>query len=249
MAGRRTRRIVGWALVPCAALLLAACNGAGPSPSGSLPPAEGTPSAGPLGSATPSPVPQLPSPSVSPTPSASPTPSPVASATPSPAPETPSPSVSAAGCTVGQLGISVVFPPGHAAGSTYYPVVFSNVSETPCTLSDPVFAFVTAQGGARVGPPASAGSKPATTLTLAPGDAAHALLQVPDTDLFDPSKCRPVSALTIRWLRVTLPGQPAVGPLDALYAPFLLEGEVCSAGGSMQIQPLAPGPWPPADGG
>ena len=78
---------------------------------------------------------------------------------------------------------------------------------------------------------------------------AHTLLQMPSTDLFDPSSCRPVSALTVRWLRVTLPGQPAAnGPLDALYAPFLLEGEVCSAGGSMLIHPLSPGPWPPADG-
>ena len=240
MASRPTRRIIGRALVPCAALLLAACNATGPGPTTS-PPNAATPSAGTVASPTPSPVPEHPS--------AAATPSPVAPATPSRVPGTPGPTPSAAGCTVGQLGISVVFPPGHAAGSAYYPIVFINVSDSTCTLSDPVFAFVTAQGGREIGPPASAGSDPATTLELAPGDAAHTLLQIPTTDLFDPSTCRPVSALTVRWLRVTLLGQPAAnGPLDALYAPFLLDGQVCSAGGSMQIQPLAPGPWPPANG-
>jgi hypothetical protein len=69
---------------------------------------------------------------------------------------------------------------GGTAGSTFYPLEFSNVSHSPCTLN--AFPGVSAigSGGGQIGPVAGRNNQPHGTVTLAPGATAHAILRVLD---------------------------------------------------------------------
>jgi hypothetical protein len=68
---------------------------------------------------------------------------------------------------------------GGAAGSTYYPLEFSNVGRHACTLNG--FPGVSAyRGGAQVGPSATRTQQAHATVTLAPGATAHAILRIVD---------------------------------------------------------------------
>jgi uncharacterized protein DUF4232 len=150
-------------------------------------------------------------------------------AAPSPSQPAPSPSASAttsgpvvAPCTSAQLKVSVnTAQAGAAAGSSYYPIDFTNNSGTACTLFGyPGVSFVTSPSGSQIGKPA--GRYPAaaaTVVTLAPGRAAHATLQVANAANFDPAACQPVTA---HWLKIFPPDQ-----FTALYASFTVQA--CSA--------------------
>ena len=87
----------------------------------------------------------------------------------------------AAGCTASDtqtwLGLGLG---GGTAGSTYYPLEFSNVGRRACSLNG--YPGVAAYGpnGRQVGPAASRNSQRHGTVTLAPGATAHALLRVLD---------------------------------------------------------------------
>ena len=128
----------------------------------------------------------------------------------------PAPSLSGApACATSALRVSV--PTGHgnaAAGSSYYPIVFTNVSGAPCTLYGyPGVSFVTGAGGSEIGIPATENPvRPRQLITLAPGQAGHAELQVADAENYPPADCGMVTA---RWLRVYPPNQTA-----PLYAGF-----------------------------
>ncbi len=173
------------------------------------------------GSATPAPSGGRTSVSAAPT-SASPSGTPASSA---PAPASPGPSAAAAACTSAGLSVTVdTRQGGAAAGSTYYPIDFTNTGSAACTLLGyPGVSFVTSRSGghgAEIGAPASRNSgAPAATVTLPPGGDAHAVLQVVDAGNYAASACHPVTA---HWLRVYPPGQ--AGPR---YAPFT--AQVCSA--------------------
>lgn len=84
-------------------------------------------------------------------------------------------------CTAAQvqiwLGLGVG---GGTAGSTYYPLEFSNIGRHPCTLNG--FPGVSAFGnnGAQIGPAASRNGQHHGTVTLARGATAHAILRVVD---------------------------------------------------------------------
>jgi hypothetical protein len=96
-----------------------------------------------------------------------------------------------------------------AAGSSYYPIDFANVSATSCTLYGfPGVSFVTtAQGGSQIGPAATRNPAVAKTLvTLAPGQAVHAELQVVNAENYPAADCGLVSA---HWLKVYPPNQTA----------------------------------------
>jgi hypothetical protein len=97
---------------------------------------------------------------------------------------------------------------GGAAGSTYYPVDFANVSGSACTMYGyPGVSFVTSGDGAgrQIGAAAQQDpGLPKLTIHLAAGGVAHAWLQVATAGNYPPSACRPVRA---RWLRVLVPGQ------------------------------------------
>lgn len=94
-----------------------------------------------------------------------------------------------------------------AAGSTYYPVNFTNTAKTACGMYGyPGVSFVTAgnRTGSQIG--AAAQRNPAVgdlAVRLAPGGMAHAWLQVAQAANYPASSCQPQTA---QWLRVYPPG-------------------------------------------
>ena len=111
--------------------------------------------------------------------------------------------------------------PGAAAGSIYYPLDLTNISGSTCTVFGyPGVSFVTGPSGTLIGRAATRNPvKPATTVTLAPGQVAHATLQVAQAGNYDPAQCKPVTA---HWLRIFPPDQTA-----PLYVRFTTKA--CSA--------------------
>jgi len=152
-------------------------------------------------------------------PAASPSASPVVIATPIESPGTASPASSptvapsqagaAPACATSALKVTVPKGQGNAAaGSSYYPIQFTNASGTSCTLYGyPGVSFVTAPGGGQIGPAAT--RNPATArqlVSLSPGQTVHAELQVVNAENYPPSGCGPVTA---RWLKIYPPNQTA----------------------------------------
>ncbi len=103
---------------------------------------------------------------------------------------------------------------GAAAGSAYYPVQFDNISSATCNLYGyPGVSFVTGAGGSQIGVPATENPVHARQfIDLAPGQTAHAELQVVDANNFPAADCGMVTA---SWLRIYPPNQNA-----PLYASF-----------------------------
>jgi len=95
-----------------------------------------------------------------------------------------------------------------AAGSTYYPLVFTNTSGADCTLFGyPGVSFVTGIGGSQIGRAAS--RNPALSseqVTLAAGGSAHASLQVVNAANYSAASCHQV---TVHWLKIYPPNQTA----------------------------------------
>ncbi len=131
------------------------------------------------------------------------------SPTSAPAPSGPPP------CATSALRVSVAASQGAAAGSSYYPIVLTNVSGAACTLYGyPGVSFVTGVGGSQIGMPATENpAHPRQLITLAPGQAGHAELQVVNAENYPPANCGPVTA---HWLKVYPPNQTA--PLYAGFA-------------------------------
>jgi Protein of unknown function (DUF4232) len=145
--------------------------------------------------------------------------SPAASATASAS--TPA-SASVAACATSDLkGVVVLGQGGAAAGSTYYPLNFTNNSKSSCSLFGyPGVSFVTGPSGSQIGQPAT--RNPAvtpSTVVLPPGQTAHVTLQVVDALNYSKSACQPVKA---HWLKIFPPGQ-----FSALYVKFT--AVTCSA--------------------
>ncbi len=98
------------------------------------------------------------------------------------------------------------------AGSTYYPVDFTNTSKTACGMSGfPGVSFVSADGssGRQIG--AAAQQNPAYSalaVRVPAGGTAHAWLQVAVASNYPASACKPVSA---HWLRITAPQATGAG--------------------------------------
>ncbi len=186
-AGRRARARRGAPLVLAAALLtglLAACA------STQAPQAGSTPAGGTASSHQP--------------PGAAGSGSPAASAT-SPAPGL----AGLAECRSASLRVTVnTSQAGAAAGSTYYPVDFTNTSSSACGMYGyPGVSFVTAGSSAGTQIGAAAQENPAfgkLTVRLAPGGVAHAWLQVATAGNFPASACQPKTA---NWLKVFPPDQ------------------------------------------
>ncbi len=121
---------------------------------------------------------------------------------------------------------------GAAAGSTYYPMEFTNVSGHTCHLFG--FPGVSAFSGHQLGSPARwVHSIPERTVTLAPRATAHTVLQIVNVSNYPASTCIPVTAGA---LKVYPPNQ-----LSAAYIPFRFGA--CSASGSifLLVQPIQPG--------
>jgi Domain of unknown function (DUF4232) len=150
-------------------------------------------------------------------PAASPAASPAVTATPTVSAGTASPAVSptaaptqaaaASACATSALKVAVpAGPGGAAAGSSYYPIQFANVSSASCTLYGyPGVSFVTAQGGRQIGPAATRNPAAARQLvTLSPGQTVHAELQVINAQNYPPAGC---GLVTAHWLKIYPPDQ------------------------------------------
>lgn len=119
---------------------------------------------------------------------------------------TASPTAHTASCVTPALREKVLTSHGGAAaGSTYFPLDFTNVSASACTLYGyPGLSYVT-DAGSQIGNAATRNpSVTPATVTLAPGDVAHATVQVADTANFPPSVCKPVKT---SWLKIYPPDQ------------------------------------------
>lgn len=153
------------------------------------------------------------------------------SRTPGMAPSSGSPASASAGsgasgisglalCPSASLRVTVnVSQAGGAAGSTYYPVNFTNTSNSACGMYGyPGISFVTADdtAGHQIG--AAAQQNPAygkMAVRLAAGGSAHAWLQLAAAGNYPPSACRPVTA---HWLRVFAPGETVAVYVDHAFA-------------------------------
>jgi hypothetical protein len=168
------------------------------------------------------------------------------SATPSgtkPSVKVAAPRMPATQCPTSALRVTVNKAKGSgAAGTSYVPVDFTNVSGHSCDMFGfPGVSFVTAPGGSQIGTPASRqttfGSE---TVTLASGSTAHAWLGIADAGNFPASACQPVTA---HWLKVYPPDQFAA-------ASTRFTAAVCSkkiTGGStpLTVLPIRPGSGTP----
>lgn len=170
-----------------------------------------------------------------------------ASASPAPSSASSSPSASptsnavAAGCATSSLRAKVVATSaGATAGSVYYPITFTNVSASACTLYGyPGVSFVTGPSGQEIGSPA--GRNPtlaAAAVTLAPGGVAHATMQIADAGNYTPSQCQPVTA---RWLRIYPPNQTA--PLYVRFTAQICSGQLpAGVGRQISVEVVSAGP-------
>jgi hypothetical protein len=141
------------------------------------------------------------------------------SAPPPSSPAAPSPSASApaaaAGCPSSGLHVKVaVSEAGGAAGSTYYPIDFTNVSGGTCTLYGyPGVSFSSGPGGRQIGHAANRNPAAAPVMvTLAAGAVAHATVQIGQAANYPPAECKPVIA---HWLKIYPPNQ-----FKPLFVPF-----------------------------
>jgi hypothetical protein len=152
---------------------------------------------------------------------------------------TAAPPAGAAGCPSTGLRVRVaVNQAGGAAGSVYYPIDFTNVSGSTCTLFGyPGVSFSTGPGGSQIG--RAAGRDPAAppmTVTLTAGAVAHATVQVAQAGNYSPSQCKPVTA---HWLKIYPPNQ-----FKPLFTPFTTQacaGKLPGAGDQLTIFAMRPG--------
>ena len=116
---------------------------------------------------------------------------PTTSASPTPAGPPP--------CPTSALKASVGSGNG-AAGSTYYPLDFTNVSGAACSLFGyPGVSFVTGTGGSQIGRVASRNPAVASKLVaITPGSTAHATLQVVNAMNYPGAECHLVTAHTMK---------------------------------------------------
>ena len=126
---------------------------------------------------------------------------------------------------------------GGAAGSTYYPVDFTNTSSSPCGLYGyPGVSFVTAGSstGRQIG--AAAQENPGfgkVTVRLAAGGVAHAWLQVAEAGNYPAATCQPVTA---HWLRVFAPGET-----EALYVNHAFDACSSASAPLLTVMPVRAG--------
>jgi hypothetical protein len=202
-----------------ASSVLVACA----SPSASQPAGGGQPTATTGQPATPTSAPAATAPSAAPpasAPSAAPSsPVTVPSSAPSPAPSSGG-GAGLAACRSASLVMTIDLSQANgAAGSTYYPLNFTNTSAKACEMYGyPGVSFVTAASvaGRQIGA-AALRSTAFTKLAvrLAPGGSAHAWLKVTVAANYPASTCDPVTA---DWLKVYPPEETAAGYVSQTFS-------------------------------
>ena len=167
------RRVLPAVALAGAALALAGCGGGTPSGTGSA------------GSTT----------TVTETPSGDATTEPTAGESGSSAPASPR---GPASCTTADLKVSLSDGEG-AAGSTFYAVRLTNSSDSPCRTGGFGGVSLVGAAGRQIGAPADRTAKDTVTrITLRPGKAAEATLQVATAENFPAGRCRPARAKGFR---------------------------------------------------
>jgi hypothetical protein len=140
-------------------------------------------------------------------------------------------------CEASSLRVSIdARAAGAAAGSTYYPIDFTNGSDVRCRLDGYPDAWFATSAGHRIGSAAVRDRDvTARPVALRPGATAHAWLQVTAAANYPAKTCRPVIA---HWLRIRLPGGAAVSSVRRAFP-------TCAAAmpghGMLTVQPVAPG--------
>jgi hypothetical protein len=140
-------------------------------------------------------------------------------------------------CTASDLGVWLAVDQGNGtAGTTYYPLEFTNLSHHTCYLFGYPGVSALGRNGNQLGSPADWGSlRGARIVNVAPGATAHTLLGYHDVLVGTEPGCHQVSSAVE--LRVYPPGQRSA--TDAAFS-----FEVCSHRGPifMSIQePIVPG--------
>jgi hypothetical protein len=123
----------------------------------------------------------------------------------------------AANCQQPELNLSIG-PSSGTAGTIYVDAVFTNQSLRTCTLDGyPSVVLVDAHNATLGAPAMHSTAFPASTVTLHPGESAHAAMGFPEPGNFAPSICSAASTN----LRATPPGTIASleTPLTRQYCP------------------------------
>jgi len=146
---------------------------------------------------------------------------------PSPTPGGPHPcSTSALSATLGQ--------PGGAAGSSYYPIEFTNASGSACTLYGyPGVSFVTTSGSQVAAAATESPVYPRSLVMLSPAATVHAELQVATAVNYPSSVCHPVA---VHRIRVFPPGQT-----DSLFVSLAATACANPAVSLLSVQTVQPG--------
>jgi hypothetical protein len=101
-------------------------------------------------------------------------------------------------CATSALAVSLGGGSG-AAGSSYYPLRFTNHSGHNCTIAGYPGVSAINSSGSRLGSPAGRdATNPTSTITLANGASATSTLQVADVGNYTPSTCQPTTAASLR---------------------------------------------------
>jgi Protein of unknown function (DUF4232) len=123
-----------------------------------------------------------------------------------PAPTTTTSAGSSTRCLNSHLKVTLK-PGSPGAGQIYSSLVFSNTGPASCTLAGhPGVSYVAGDKGVQVGKSATRDAGTVTTVTLAVGGSASALLHETNYQNFDEAVCKPVDT---RGLRVYPPGSTA----------------------------------------
>ena len=140
-------------------------------------------------------------------------------------------------CTASDLGVWLALDQGNGtAGTTYYPLEFTNLSHHTCYLFGYPGVSALDRNGHQLGSPARWGSlRGAHIVNVAPGATAHTLLAYHDAVVTTEPGCDPVNSAAN--LRIYPPGQRS-----ATFAAFSFEA--CSHAGPIWmniIEPIIPG--------
>jgi hypothetical protein len=121
---------------------------------------------------------------------------------------------------------------GAAAGSTYYPLEFTNVSSRRCRLFG--FPGVSAVADHQLGSPAQRNrARPTSTVNLLPGATAHTILQIVEVGNFPATKCKPVDA---SGLRIYPPNQRSAAEISFSFRACSVKGRIF-----LSVEPIQPG--------
>ena len=142
-----------------------------------------------------------------------------------------------AACAASVLKVTVdATAAGTAAGTTYYPIDFTNASGASCQLDGYPDAWFVTSAGQRIGAAAVRDRAiAARPVPLPPGATAHAWLQVADAANYPAKACRPVTA---HMLLVRAPGAAGTSSVRRAFP-------ACAAAmhghGILTVQPILPG--------